>query len=104
MYNSLYVEIQCPKCGVVSPHEIQFKYGNLRRHEYRPGSSIAWGTPEIGDPRDHEVAVLGITSCDNCTDTFWCNLTVVDSKIFFGSVYDGSPTYPVEGYRVIRRG
>ena len=100
MYNSLLIELKCPVCASVATRDVQFKYGNLRRYEYREGDELVWGTPQVGDPRFREVLVLGITDCDSCSTTFWCNLRVSDSRIFFDSIHDGSMKYPAEEFIV----
>ena len=98
MYNSFLVALKCPVCSSVGPRDVQFKYGNLRRYEYREGDEIVCGAPQVGDPRFLEVMVLGITDCDSCSSTFWCNLRVAESRMFFDSIYSGSVKYPEEEF------
>ncbi|MFO0547055.1 MAG: hypothetical protein U0271_01640 [Polyangiaceae bacterium] len=100
MYNAFYCELSCPVCKRSALQEVQFKYGNLRRHEYREGDTLVWGEPAVGDARYHDVLVLGITDCTSCGETYWCNLRVLDSTIGFHSIFEGSPEYPNEEFVV----
>ena len=104
MYNSLIVESSCPHCGEKGIREVQFKYGNLRRHAYREGDTLVWGEPQVGSPELRDVLVLGIAECEKCGQECWCNLRVRDSRVFFHSFYDGSIVYPDSEFIVHEEG
>lgn len=65
-YNEVAANITCAKCGYIGPAQVQFKYGNLYRHNYKVGDHIIWGTTQVGDPSERSVVVQGIAPCPSC--------------------------------------
>ena len=40
----------CPNCGSRISRHAQFKYGEVRQHEYQIGNKITWGANNVGSP------------------------------------------------------
>ena len=39
-FNTVSADLACPRCGSRAIRRIQFKYGNLRLHEYKVGDQL----------------------------------------------------------------
>ena len=66
-FNTVSADLACPRCGSRAIRRIQFKYGNLRLHEYKVGDQLVWGGVDVGRPGRARVVADGIMEdCEKC--------------------------------------
>ncbi|HEX6340287.1 hypothetical protein [Umezawaea sp.] len=75
IYNHLEIEARCPRCGVVSTSDAEFRFGLRELVRYRRGDVLRWEgkgvrtpahRPEGGDYRGEAYA-----ECPACGRDFW---------------------------------
>ena len=80
MFNYLILTITCPRCGIESEMEAEFRFGLMDLTRYRIGDQIQWdglGTrkplkhPDGGNYTDEAYVV-----CPSCKRDFWLDVSV----------------------------
>ncbi|MEU4694709.1 hypothetical protein [Actinoplanes sp. NPDC023714] len=67
-FNVVTIDETCPVCANPIRRRVQFKYGELRAHEYELGDVLRWGVNEEGVPAKL-VLVEGVPEeCPACGD------------------------------------
>ena len=72
--NTLYYELECPRCGAVVHSGIGFKVGHVRRLTYRVGEAIKWNGNHCRPsqrPADGNLKTIGYFNCDNPRCETW---------------------------------
>ncbi len=85
MYNQLFTEMLCPRCGACTPMDIEFKYGYLDMTVYSLGDPIQWRLGrEIkngGRPPGGSMEADGYAECSGCKKDFWVTIKIVNDRI-----------------------
>ena len=72
--NTLYCDIECPKCGKKVSSGIGFRAGTIRGHEYKIGEKLDWQGPKVRPtqrPSDGNLKTIGYFECDNLQCQTW---------------------------------
>lgn len=80
LYNSLFVECECPVCNSKLEREIQFKFGECRLHRYRKGDSLL--ESKQLKPPSSKIIIDGVTDCQVCnTLALKCEIEIQNNVI-----------------------
>ena len=67
LFNTVTVDEVCENCHSAVNRRVQFKYGDVRLHQYRIGDSLEWDGNKIGRPGLKRVRVSGFPEqCPVC--------------------------------------
>lgn len=66
LFSILTAPVACRSCQQIYAERIQFKFGDLWRHEYALGDALIWNNNNEGEPGSPHVVVLGISELDAC--------------------------------------
>jgi hypothetical protein len=80
MFNRLSLFLRCPRCGIESEMEAEFKFGLLNLEAYHLGDTIRWrevsGRPPQTRPPEGNHVGEGYVECPNCHKDFWIVIDV----------------------------
>jgi hypothetical protein len=97
-YNTLRVAVRCSNCANVSPHNIQFRYGDTWQYQYAIGDHIRWGGNDVGSPGARGVRVLGTSEecpiCGHSGDEF---VIVLRADVIAGVDDEPERPFPMTG-------
>ena len=86
VFNYLTLDLICPRCGITSEMEAEFRFGLRELIHYRIGDSLRWDgagvkTPE-SRPENGNYIGEAYAVCPKCERDFWLTVTIKDDLIF----------------------
>ena len=100
MFNYLIMTIACPRCGIETEIEAEFRFGLRELACYRIGDQLRWdgsgsktpqARPEGGFYDDEAYAV-----CSHCNLDFWLNVSVRNDLIASATVNVAKQPYMLD--------
>lgn len=80
IYNELEIITSCPRCGVMSQVEVEFRFGLINLDRYRLGDTLRWtgaGTPRPRKrPPNGDFDGEGYAECPICHKDFWMTIHI----------------------------
>lgn len=85
IYNTLVVELVCPRCHERATCEVDFRLGLLELRTYRLGDALRWAggyrNKPLRRPDEGTVEGEGYTVCPRCEKDFWVHVEVRNDLI-----------------------
>lgn len=85
LYNYLDLVLRCPRCGIESSMEAEFRFGLQNQDRYHLGDKLQWNGGGVSTPRDRPVGGNyideGYVECPNCHQDFWIIIRVHEDVI-----------------------
>lgn len=74
--NTLYAEINCPKCSKPVQSGIGFRVGTINNIDYKLGDRVTWDGPKMRPkhrPENGNLKTIGYYECDNLKCESWAD-------------------------------
>ena len=80
LFNTLETILTCPRCGVESVMEVEFRFGFRNQDRYCPGDTLRWYGGGTRTPRQRpeggKYTGEGYAECPNCHRDLWVSIEV----------------------------